>query len=52
MTEFADTRPLPRAAARGIRYDLIVKRLELLAMIVGVWWIFSLTLPHFVGHSF
>jgi NitT/TauT family transport system permease protein len=48
MTEFTDAKPLRRAAARGIRYDLIVKRLELLAMIVGVWWIFSLTLPHFI----
>ena len=48
MTEFTDTRPLPRVAARGIRYGLIGQRLALLAAIVGVWWLFSLTIPHYI----
>ncbi len=48
MTEFTDAKPLPRAAARGIRYGLIGKRLALLAGIVGAWWLFSLTLPHYI----
>jgi NitT/TauT family transport system permease protein len=48
MTEFADVRPLPRTAARGIRYGLIGQRLALLAAIVGVWWSFSLTIPHYI----
>jgi NitT/TauT family transport system permease protein len=36
------------APARKWRLDLIAQRLALVAIIVGVWWVASLPLPHFV----
>ena len=48
MTEFTDTKPLPRATPRRIRYDLIGQRLALVAIILGVWWLFSLRTPHYI----
>ena len=47
MTEFADTRPLPHATTR-VRYDLVGQRLALVAAIVGIWWLFSLRIPHYI----
>ena len=37
-----------RAASRALRFDLIAQRLILVALIVGVWWIFSLSMPHYI----
>jgi NitT/TauT family transport system permease protein len=37
-----------RAASRTLRVDLIAQRLILIALIVGVWWIFSLSMPHYI----
>lgn len=48
MTEFTDTGPPSRVAARRGRFGLIGRRLALLAAIVGVWWLFSLALPHYI----
>jgi len=48
MTEFADTRPLPRTTPRRIRCDLVGQRCALLGIIVGVWWIGSLAVPHYI----
>ncbi|HEV2007525.1 MAG TPA: ABC transporter permease [Burkholderiales bacterium] len=48
MTEFADTRPLPRTAAQRIRFGLVGQRLALLAVITGVWWLASLRIPHYI----
>jgi len=48
MTEFTDTRLPPRAAARRTRFGLAGQRLALLGGIIGVWWLVSLTLPHYI----
>jgi NitT/TauT family transport system permease protein len=37
-----------RAPGRKWRFDLIAQRLALVAILVGVWWVASLPLPHFV----
>ena len=36
------------APGRKWRWDLVAQRLGLVAILVGVWWIASLPLPHFV----
>jgi NitT/TauT family transport system permease protein len=33
---------------RKLRFDLLVQRLALTAVIVGLWWMISLSVPHFV----
>ena len=48
MTEFTDTKSPPRATPRRIRYDLLVQRLALVGIILGIWWIFSLRIPHYI----
>ncbi len=37
-----------RTPPRQWRLDLIVQRVALVAMIVGVWWLASLSVPHYV----
>ncbi len=39
--------PLPHIA-RGPRFDLILQRLVLVLIIITVWWLISLSLPHFI----
>jgi len=48
MTEVVDDRLLLRPAPRRLRLDLIVHRLVLVAVIVGIWWLFSLSVPHYI----
>jgi NitT/TauT family transport system permease protein len=48
MAEVADDKLLLRSASRRLRLDLIVQRLLLVALIVGIWWIFSLSVPHYI----
>ncbi len=48
MTQFADAKPAPRAVARGSRFNLAGRRLALLSLIIGAWWLVSLTLPHYI----
>jgi len=48
MTEFTNSRPLPDAAAHGIRFGLVGQRFALLGVIVGIWWLASLNIPHYI----
>jgi NitT/TauT family transport system permease protein len=48
MTEVTNARPLPGAAARGIRFGLVGQRLALLGVIIGIWWLASLRIPHYI----
>ena len=50
-------RHMPRVLEEGIhvatpprkwRVDLVLQRLALVGVIVGVWWLLSLKLPHFI----
>ncbi len=46
MTEFTETRPLP--TPRRVRFDLVAQRLALVGLIVGIWWLASLRIPHYI----
>jgi NitT/TauT family transport system permease protein len=48
MAEAVEERPLPLTARRGPRLDLIAERLALAGVIVAVWWLASLSAPHYV----
>jgi NitT/TauT family transport system permease protein len=48
MTEFADTKALPRATPTRIRADMVGKRLALVGIVLAVWWICSLRIPHYI----
>jgi NitT/TauT family transport system permease protein len=51
MAQFAgtvyDSTPI-RGASRILRLDLVAQRLMLIALIIGIWWIFSLSMPHYI----
>jgi NitT/TauT family transport system permease protein len=40
--------PALRAGPRKLRLDLVIERIALVAVIVGIWWLISLRLPHFI----
>src|SRR5713226_722699 len=48
MTEVVDDGLLLRSASRRLWLDLIVQRLVLVAVSVGIWWFFSLSVPHYI----
>lgn len=48
MAEVADDKLLLRSAPRRLRLDLLIQRLLLVALIVGIWWLFSLSVPHYI----
>jgi NitT/TauT family transport system permease protein len=48
MTEVVDDRGLPRSTALQLRLDLFVQRLVLIGVFVGIWWLFSLSVPHYI----
>lgn len=48
MGDYAGATAVPRAAPRRTRYDLIGQRFTLVAVIVGIWWLLSLRIPHYV----
>lgn len=37
-----------RSAARGLRLDLLVQRIVLVAVLLGIWWLLSLSVPHYI----
>jgi NitT/TauT family transport system permease protein len=48
MTEVVDDRVLPRSTVSQLRLDLFVQRLVLIGVFVGIWWLFSLSVPHYI----
>jgi NitT/TauT family transport system permease protein len=48
MTEVVDDRGLPHSTALQLRLDLFVQRLVLIGVFVGIWWLFSLSVPHYI----
>jgi NitT/TauT family transport system permease protein len=48
MPESADSISPPRTLLHSMRYDLVVKRAALVAVMLAVWWLVSLRLPHYV----
>jgi NitT/TauT family transport system permease protein len=47
MADVADNAVL-RYSATKLRLGLIVQRLALVAAVVGIWWVASLSVPHFI----
>jgi NitT/TauT family transport system permease protein len=48
LTDTVYDRAPARTVSRTVRLDLIVQRMVLVALIIGLWWIFSLSLPHYI----
>jgi NitT/TauT family transport system permease protein len=48
MSDVVDETLLVQPAPRRVRLDLVVQRLILVGMVVGVWWLLSLSVPHYV----
>jgi NitT/TauT family transport system permease protein len=48
MAQPIHERPALPAAPRKLRFDLVIQRVALVAVIVGIWWLISLRLPHFI----
>ncbi|HZA55378.1 MAG TPA: ABC transporter permease [Candidatus Udaeobacter sp.] len=48
MSDVIDETLLVQPAPRRVRLDLVVQRLILVGMVVGVWWLLSLSVPHYV----
>jgi NitT/TauT family transport system permease protein len=48
MTEVADERILQRGPAQRLRLDLAVQRVALVVGMVGLWWLLSLSVPHYI----
>ena len=47
-SEVVDERTVARLASRRLRLGLLVQRVLLVAVMVGVWWLSSLSVPHYI----
>lgn len=47
-TGFIDDKLLAQPLSRRLRLDLIGQRLALAAAIIGIWWLSSLSVPHYI----
>ena len=47
-SEVVDERPVVRPASRRLRFGLLAQRVLLVAVMVGVWWLSSLSVPHYI----
>ena len=48
MTEAVADNAWTRSNFRRLRFDLFLQRLVLVALFIGVWWLFSLSVPHYI----
>ena len=48
MTEAVADNAWTRSNFRRLRFDLFVQRLVLVASLIGIWWLFSLSVPHYI----
>jgi NitT/TauT family transport system permease protein len=47
-TELIDDKPFAQTLSHKVRLDLLGERLALVAAAVAIWWISSLTVPHYI----
>jgi NitT/TauT family transport system permease protein len=47
-SEVTDNQLAEQPVARALRLDLIGQRLALVAVVVGIWWFSSLSVPHYI----
>jgi NitT/TauT family transport system permease protein len=48
MAELIEERTLARPASRKLRLDLLTQRIVLVAVVGGIWWLSSLSVPHYI----
>ncbi|MEO8442416.1 MAG: ABC transporter permease, partial [Betaproteobacteria bacterium] len=48
MPQFADAKPRARATPRRLRTDLLGQRLALVGILLAIWWLCSLRIPHYI----
>src|SRR5262245_65149066 len=48
MTELTEERALVRPISRKLRLDLLTQRIVLVTVLVGGWWLASLSVPHYI----
>ena len=48
MAELIEERALVRPASRKLRLDLLTQRMVLVAVVGGIWWLSSLSVPHYI----
>jgi len=47
-SEVIDDNSLAQPLSRGLRLDLVGQRLALVAVVIGIWWLSSLKVPHYI----
>src|SRR4249919_421626 len=48
MAELIEERGLVRPVSRRLRLDLLTQRMVLVAVVGGIWWLSSLSVPHYI----
>ena len=48
MTEAVADSAWTRSNSRRLRFDLLLQRVVLVASLIGIWWLFSLSVPHYI----
>ena len=48
MAELIEERALVRPVSRKLRLDLLTQRMVLVAVVGGIWWLSSLSVPHYI----
>jgi NitT/TauT family transport system permease protein len=47
-SDVIDTKSLVQPLSRRLRLDLLGQRLALVAVVIGIWWLSSLSVPHYI----
>ena len=48
MTEAVADRAWTRSNPHRLRFNLLLQRVALVASLIGIWWLFSLSVPHYI----
>jgi NitT/TauT family transport system permease protein len=48
MTEAVADSPWTRSNSGRLRFDLLLQRIVLVTSLIGIWWLFSLSVPHYI----
>jgi NitT/TauT family transport system permease protein len=48
MTEAVADSAWTRSNSRRLRFDLLLQRVVLVTSLIGIWWLFSLSVPHYI----
>jgi NitT/TauT family transport system permease protein len=48
MTEAVADNAWTRSNSRRLRFGLLLQRVVLVGLLIGIWWLFSLSVPHYI----